>query len=380
MGTVYKSLNKSDDIRSIKTKIHEVIPLTGSIISGTYGTYPNEANVRTYTHGMWNAVYDYPYLSSSANHIFDMTFGAWDSGIYAQSNKISEDPGQRTEKFNIYSQMAKLFVGHDLSGNIKPFDHLGDLTASSGQKMHSAYFLPFTRLLVKDEIQKESFKMVLGSSSIDHPEGVFADGTKTIQDLNANTTFKNNSPAGEYGILYEGTSANDDNAVGLLFYQAGIAVIELTGAWGNGTPDLFNQHESGAFAQKANGSTRQFFSSSAATSLNFSQSVGTASINQMCDAFRRRIKSVEFRNTTEVNSTVYFCRANHSEFNYSTNPTYTTGSKIRVKDEKDDAPVAYATTVGLYSGDNVLMATAKLSEPLQKSPNTDFTIRVRLDY
>tara|TARA_Y100000593_G_C4306136_1_gene335833 strand:- start:1420 stop:2568 length:1149 start_codon:yes stop_codon:yes gene_type:complete len=382
MGTTFKNLNQNEDVRTVKTKIHEVIPLTGSIISGTYGTHPNEANIRTYTHGMFQGVYDYPYLSSSANHIFDLSFGTWPAGIYGQEDKISSDPGQKTEKQNIYTQMAQILVGHDVSGNIKAFDHLGDLTSSKGQKMHSAFFMPLSRLLVKDEIQKESFKMVVGTSSIDHPEGVFGDGIKTIRDLNANSAFKNNSPAGEYGILYVGDTVSDDKAVGLIFYQAGVAVLELSGAWGNGSQDLFNQHESGAFAQKkgTEAPTRQFFSSSALTSLNFSQSVGTCSIDQMCGAFRRRIKSVEFRNVTEINSTVYFCRANHNEFNYSTNPTYTTGSKIRVKDVKDDAPVSYVTSVGLYSSDNVMVASAKLSEPLKKSPNTDFTIRVRLDY
>jgi hypothetical protein len=43
-------------------------------------------------------------------------------------------------------------------------------------------------------------------------------------------------------------------------------------------------------------------------------------------------------------------------------------------------PVAYPTTVGLYSADRELLAVAKLSEPLKKDPNTELTLRVRLDY
>ena len=106
----------------------------------------------------------------------------------------------------------------------------------------------------------------------------------------------------------------------------------------------------------------------------------SGTIDEIAGNLRRRIQSIDFRNTTELNSTVYFCRANHNEFNYTSNPTYLTASKIRVKSEKNDAPVSYITTVGLYSRDSVLLATAKLSEPLKKSPNTDFTLRVRLDY
>jgi hypothetical protein len=105
-----------------------------------------------------------------------------------------------------------------------------------------------------------------------------------------------------------------------------------------------------------------------------------SSISSSCDAFRHRVYNISFNNTTELNSTIYFCRANHNDFNYSANPTYLSGSKIRVKQSSTDTPVAYATTVGLYSSDNELMACAKLSEPLKKDPTTEFTLRVRLDY
>ena len=93
-----------------------------------------------------------------------------------------------------------------------------------------------------------------------------------------------------------------------------------------------------------------------------------------------RIDNISFNNTIELNSSIYFCRVNHNEFNYSSNPTYLTGSKIRVKNNSTDLPVTYITTVGLYSADNELLAVAKLSEPIRKDPNTELTLRVRLDY
>ena len=70
----------------------------------------------------------------------------------------------------------------------------------------------------------------------------------------------------------------------------------------------------------------------------------------------------------------------HNKFNYSSNPTYTSGSKIVVKNNSTDNPVAYVTTVGLYNSSGELLAVAKLSEPLRKDPTNDITIRVRLDY
>jgi hypothetical protein len=107
---------------------------------------------------------------------------------------------------------------------------------------------------------------------------------------------------------------------------------------------------------------------------------GSTTLDQVNNAQRNRIQNISFNNTVELNSTIYFCRAGHNEFNYSANPTYLDSSKIRVKNTTSDMPISYITTVGLYSSDNELLAVAKLSEPLKKDPNTELTLRVRLDY
>ena len=118
---------------------------------------------------------------------------------------------------------------------------------------------------------------------------------------------------------------------------------------------------------KLNGNTGYYF-------------VTGSSISGSCSAIRNRIYNLNFNNTTELNSTVYFCRASHNEFNYSSNPTYLSNSKIVVKNESLDQPISYITTVGLYSANNELLAVAKVSEPLQKTPDTELVLRVRLDY
>ena len=70
MSSTFKNIN-SDDVVSTRSLLHESIPITGSIISGTYA----DQNIKNYTHGRFSSVYDYPYLSSSANHIFDLSVG-----------------------------------------------------------------------------------------------------------------------------------------------------------------------------------------------------------------------------------------------------------------------------------------------------------------
>jgi hypothetical protein len=106
----------------------------------------------------------------------------------------------------------------------------------------------------------------------------------------------------------------------------------------------------------------------------------SGSINNAADSLRSRIKDLRINNTTELNSTIYFCKISNSEFNYSSNPTYLSGSRMRIKNVKEDAPLAYFTTVGLYSDAGELLAVAKLSEPIKKDPSTELTLRVRLDY
>ena len=83
-NTFFKSLTESDRTSS-RTLLHEAIPITGTLVSGTYveqavtlwdstATKRGE-NVKTFSHGMFQSVYDYPYASSSANHIFDISVG-----------------------------------------------------------------------------------------------------------------------------------------------------------------------------------------------------------------------------------------------------------------------------------------------------------------
>ena len=117
MATTFKNF-LSNDIANTRTLLHEAIPLTGSIVSGTY-TNPAETgdeNVKTYGHGMFDSVYDYPYLSSSANHIFDISVG-----VASTANLYSSITSQQSKKANIYNQMAQYLVGYDDTGSIKKF-------------------------------------------------------------------------------------------------------------------------------------------------------------------------------------------------------------------------------------------------------------------
>ena len=257
-------------------------------------------------------------------------------------------------------------LGYDVSGNIETFESDLDLTDNNSQ-MKEVFFINFSRLLTKDQVKKGSFSLTLGTASWavspfpTTPVGV------TLTDLSASDDGGTNPNVngGEYGLLYH--SPFTSSAVGAVFYQAGVAVV---------TASIF----ASASANMATDDGQSSFASNNATKYGITGSWTTLPISSSCDAIRRRIYNLSFNNTTELNSTVYFCRAPSTKFNYSGNPTYTTGSKLRVKNVSSDTPVSYVTTVGLYNSSNELLAVAKLSEPLKKDPTNEITLRVRLDY
>ena len=91
--------------------------------------------------------------------------------------------------------------------------------------------------------------------------------------------------------------------------------------------------------------------------------------------------SMTFRNETFINSSFIFCRAAPTQLNYSTNPTYTNddGNIIAIDNQTNDT-FSYVTTIGLYDAAGELLAVAKTSRPIEKNPETDLSIRIRLDY
>ena len=400
MALSYEPLNITTDVTNTKTMLHEVIPLTGTIVSGTYGTWPAEGNVKNFSHGMFQSVYDYPYLSSSANHIFDLTIGYDESSVLSASTNT-----QNAKKISLYNQFSQLLLGYNQdTQKVEIFESDLDIS-NNDRQMRECVFISFSRLLTKDQIKKGTFTIQLGSGSTwAAPFGEIM----TLKDISASSdgTGVGQAVGGEYGVLYDTTntgfrhtgSTSTDAvpqypAYGVVFYQAGIVALTAS-LWdrkyaGNTVPGQDGTASVGPVPGGAAGSWIPF-ASGAATATGSTAGTGpaytvydtfrSASISGAADAVRHRIYNISYNNTTEINSTIYLCRMPVNKFNYSSNPTYTKNSKMVVKNVASDLPVTYVTTIGLYSTNNELLATAKLSEPLRKDPTNEITLRVRLDY
>ena len=374
MPNQYQPFNLSTDIITTKTLLHEAIPITGTIFKFGTGSYIEE-NIKNFSHGQFQSVYDYPYLSSSANHIFDLAVGYDESSALSSSAAI-----QNSKKINMYNSMTQILLGYSSTVNefVERFESDLDVTDNTNQ-MLEVVFVNFSRLLTKDQIKKGSFSMTVATGS--WADAITAGSVVTLTDASASANQGTVSAlGGEYGLLYaqDGPLATKLGRaeVGNIFYQAGIAVLTAS-IFKN---DLGGKAEADTLNIDVNGDFSSQFGDLGQTVKGIVQTLSGSSISGACNALRHRVTNIAFNNTTEINSNIFFCRVPWNKFNYSTNPTYVSGAAIVVKNLSSDIPISYVTTIGMYSAAGELMATAKLSEPLRKDPTNELTLRVRLDY
>ena len=97
----------------------------------------------------------------------------------------------------------------------------------------------------------------------------------------------------------------------------------------------------------------------------------------------RNVKSTTLRLRSEEDQTQesYFCRIKAQNYNFSSNPTFVSGSLNKIRNiTMHGNPQTFITGVGLYNANGQLLATARLSSPLKKNFASEATIKVKLTY
>jgi hypothetical protein len=273
---------------------------------------------------------------------------------------------QQAKKINMYNQFSQVLLGYTGSNNtVRKFeldlglDNTGSWGGSRTTVCTDGVFVNFSRLITKDQIKKGTFSITVGYGPWSNP---FTNSQRVLSD-NQTTTSSGSAETlgGDYGVLYDSSSAPR----GIVFYESGIVLLSGSAFMTSGPAS----------------SSAGFYVHPKLGSQTWQQAMTGTAISGACDAVRHRIANISFNNTTEINSTIYFCRVPHNKYNHSSNPTYLDNSTIRVKNVASDQPIAYITTIGLYGEESTqLLAIAKLSEPLRKDPTNELTLRVRLDY
>ena len=111
MANTFKTF-LADDVTNTRTLLHENIPITGTLVSSS--VY-EDRNIKNFTHKRFQSVYDYPYLSSSANHIFDITLGiSADSAVSGTTSGHTDID----KKSQMYNTMAQMLAGYDTYSSV----------------------------------------------------------------------------------------------------------------------------------------------------------------------------------------------------------------------------------------------------------------------
>jgi hypothetical protein len=124
----------------------------------------------------------------------------------------------------------------------------------------------------------------------------------------------------------------------------------------------------------ANGGLGATFYSGTGTS-----ATNRANNNQMYDIIKTG-GSFQLNSQETISSDYVFVRIKNAEYNYTTNPSFITGSGDLIYTNFINNSQTYVTTVGMYNDNNVLLAVAKLSKPLVKDFTKEALIRVKLDW
>lgn len=357
------------------------------------------------TSSLFQTVYDQDFTLMTANAIFDVTVGLASpdslrnsagtvnsTGIAAAVSTGTDVGGKylfpstslmMREKMDVYSQFAQTLLGDRKKMFQLPTSAVSPGAGSS--PIDAAFFMAFKRLFSRDQIKRETYAMrffqtaskTAGVANISSGD---SSGLALYTDIGS-STGKYFDVGGQYGYLVD--ASNVDRPVGLLYYDSGIAILDL-----EKTCDT-SQKISGTIASMS-ALGNEVISASFAPDFITSASID-GFVDHMC--YTRfgsgSLTAITFQNVTNINSSLVFCRALPEDFNFSTNPTYIEKSgdyegRLTVYDpsvpEEVQENFTYVTTIGLHDNEGNLMAVAKLSRPVEKNPSRDLTFRVRLDF
>ena len=229
--------------------------------------------------------------------------------------------------------MRTLLLGDEES------DFVFDAGNGNSHTPDDIFVITFDRSRYKESIKPGSFELRLSGSSYDT---VLNDNSQTVSSV----TF---TDAGRvYELLSGSNGYPNSGSYGKIFPDVGVVILNpraVSQASFVGTPTI-NFNTNGENAKK----------------------------------LLVAIESFKAQSQETLSSNFVFARARNNEFNYTTNPSFLTGSGEIRYEELINSPETYITTVGMYNDNQDLLAVAKLSRPLLKNPTKEALIRIKLDY
>ena len=301
------------------------------------------------------------YLGTNINnYIFNPTVDPQTGQISTQYQRLVFDSIQQLYYSNYLNSTAS-YGSPVITASIFPgANQSGDVLVGSTSSAGRYYNYPQTSLTFAHFFPTES-NAKIGVLSI--PAGIFGN---YIQP----NSFRWISPSGS---IYDDGQGNliysaSQQIIGNIFYGHGLAIITNNTVGGAGA----------AYGQAVYGNSLYGGNPGYSTIESF-----VTSSNVTCS----------FSSSLTIYETQYKCTARQYEFNFSQNPTITSGSTSNSSSIGTFYTPAqelynfatgsyfrpYTTTIGLYNDQQQLLAVGKLSQPLPLSPTTDTTILINID-
>lgn len=329
---IYTSLDSTNDVvTNVKKKFSEAMWTGGVGTLTEFFTSSAEPSPQYY-----HEIYNESPLLDTAQPQFSVAYGNYyGSGsleINVDANDTSISPSRIT-----YLQYRNILI----ADNSSKFEFNGD-------SADDIFIINLNRARYKEQIDPGNWELVLDDGN---------SGTMTLIDNYSESPQKQIGEGGEYWNIVSGSIASgvyDSSIVyGYVYPAYGLIIFD---------------------AEKI---------TSGAVYFQVDRASNTDANNH--GEFFNLIKtgaSFKARNKQYITSTYYFVRVKNKEYNYSTNPTFTTGDvgDINSVDMIENDSTTYITSVGLYNDANELLAIAKISKPIKKTFEVEQNFQVKLDF
>jgi len=350
-GKVFESIDERDDIISnVKQKVTETIWSNGeSALSGSsmYISIPQYSASCEYYMDIYCSD---PAISSSATSQFAIGY----ADRYGLGTNLNSSTDLTRTLTYISSSVSPTAAMYSQYRNLLLPPGTEQFTMQNGQNMNSFYFVNFSRNRLKEKLDPGNWELnvVSGSTSItmiddagnETVTGTYGDGGRIYAVVSGSITG---------GPYLDGN--NNKVVMGIAYPDLGMLLFNASGSFYSYLDTALPCQSSPLY-------------------YNTNTNLFKGWMTNAAGYFKAR-------NSQEVTSTYYFIRVKHNDFNFSNNPSFSTGSLGDFRHSSMiNNPSTYITSVGLYNDANELLAIAKLSKPLLKTFERESLIRICLNF
>jgi len=365
-GRVFSRFNPATDI----VENQKVFLTTGLFSNTSYGVSINQATMsamftgsiqsaasKQYYYEAWNKN---PIISEDSEPQFSIAYGHRRGSGSSAAGTLNDSPSRA-----VYSQYRLLLLNPDDT----------QFTLKDGTSTDSIYAINFNRARILEKVDPGNWQLTLAQlSGSTVPNNSHTGSNVRVQTLNP----------GVISLIDDSADTQEERVT-----TVGRVVNVVSGSILNGIHNPTNPHYYGLMYPETGMIILDGNKLNASASFNIVTGSNVAGDNawklftSISGAFTLDPLNYSFqsRNSIVRTSAHYFVRVTNTEYNFSNNPTFVTGSEGEFSQPQFlGDPTVYITTVGMYNDRQELLAVGKLSKPIQNSFSKESLIKVRLDF